>query len=89
MIKLIYSVIVADIEALQTQLQNNGITVIGISTVEQWGAPETQIFVEDTITEPQKTVVDSLVGDADQKPPPIATTPVPVTPIVDEPRDLP
>lgn len=89
MIKLIYSVIVDDSEALLASLHNQSISVKGISTIDDSDAPQTFIFVADDILDEQKLQIDEEVRLAPKKP---VSSERPNQPteetVVDEPREL-
>lgn len=90
MIKLIYTVVVADIETLSASLKQQMIDVAGISTIEDPDAPETIVFVVNSTTDEQKTIIDDEVRAAIHKSPTKRqdTELTDEEPIIEEPRTL-
>lgn len=82
MIKLIYTTIIADPDALHLALKELDIPLIGISTVADHDAPETLVFISDETSEEQKSQVDNTVREALKKEAP--AKPDPDTPVVKE-----
>lgn len=70
MIRLIYPIIIQDIEALQSSIKDKGIDVRGISTFADKDAPQTLVFVDDKTSEESKSEIDNQVLIAAKAPPP-------------------
>ena len=89
MIRLIYPVIIQDIEALQSAIKDKGIDVRGVSTFEDKDSPQTLVFVDDKTSEEDKSDIDNEIRIATKMPTP-EPPPVPVKEedVTDEIRSL-
>ena len=70
MIRLIYPVIIQDIESLQSAIKNKGIDVHGVSTFESKENPQTLVFVANTTSNAAKSAIDDEVRIAAKSLPP-------------------
>ena len=75
MIKLIYSKRISDPESFSATLAEQGITVLGISTLETKEESETHIFIDDNTDEETKGIIDDemrkdVVSRPTEAPPP-------------------
>lgn len=89
MIRLIYPVIIQDIETLQSAIKDKGIGVRGVSTFEDKDSPQTLVFVDNTTSDADKSTIDNEVRIAAKAPPPLPS-PVPAKEedVIDETRVL-
>ena len=61
MIRLIYPIVIQDIETLQSSIKDKGIAVRGVSTFADKDAPQTLVFVDDKTSEEDKLEIDNEV----------------------------